>query len=38
MLNGQIEICSDKPIEIAADYTANPDNTPEWHVNSKIYK
>jgi hypothetical protein len=33
MVNVKTEILIYKPVDIVADYAANPDNAPEWYVN-----
>ena len=33
MVNVHTDIIINKPIDIVADYAANPDNAPEWYVN-----
>lgn len=35
MVNVKTEISINKPIDIVADYAANPDNAPEWYMNIK---
>lgn len=35
MVNVFTEVIIKAPIEIVADYAANPDNAPEWYVNIK---
>ncbi|MEO8666661.1 MAG: SRPBCC family protein [Ignavibacteria bacterium] len=35
MVNVLTEIIIYKPIDLVADYAANPDNAPEWYVNIK---
>lgn len=35
MVNVHTEIIINKPINIVADYAANPDNAPEWYVKIK---
>ena len=33
LVNVLTEIIINKPLDIVADYVANPDNAPEWYVN-----
>jgi hypothetical protein len=35
LVNVFTEIVINKPLDIVADYAANPDNAPEWYVNIK---
>ena len=35
MVNVLTEIIINKPLELVADYAANPDHAPEWYVNIK---
>jgi uncharacterized membrane protein len=35
MVDVTTEIIIDRPVAVVTDYTANPDNAPEWYVNIK---